>query len=315
MPDDQADAVIREDGIDVLIDLCGHTGGNRLGLFARKPAPVQVTYLGYPNTTGLPAIDYRITDSIADPPGIADSLHTEELIRLPRCFVAYKPFAGFGEVSACPALRNGHVTFGSFSNPLKWNAAVVGAWAAILKRVPGSRLILHHGGCAERSPVVYHALRSRVLDGFQAHGVDAGRLTLIGFLETAEHFALYREVDLSPDPFPYNGTTAVCEGLWMGVPAVALSGETHAARVATSILTAVGLGHLVAQSVERYVDLAVSLARNVEELAALRSALRSRMTASPVMDGRGLAQAIEEAYRRIWRRWCADECAAGRGAC
>jgi predicted O-linked N-acetylglucosamine transferase (SPINDLY family) len=163
--------------------------------------------------------------------------------------------------------------------------------------------------------VVYHALRSRVLDGFQAHGVDAGRLTLIGFLETAEHFALYREVDLSPDPFPYNGTTAVCEGLWMGVPAVALSGETHAARVATSILTAVGLGHLVAQSVERYVDLAVSLARNVEELAALRSALRSRMTASPVMDGRGLAQAIEEAYRRIWRRWCADECAAGRGAC
>ena len=306
MPDEDAAGLIRGDAVDILVDLSGHTARNRLFLFARKPAPVQVTYMGYPNTTGLPGMDYRITDSVADPPGQTDALHTEELIRLPRCFLAYTPFEDSGAVSDCPALRKGRFTFGSFSNPLKWSDATIGAWAAILKRVADSRLLLHHGGASNRTPTVFDALRARVLGKFAAKGIDGARLTLTAYLNSPEHFALYREVDLALDPFPYNGTTAVCEGLWMGVPAIALTGQTHVSRVATSLLASVGLSRFAAPTIEDYVDLAVSVAGDVKSLAALRSTMRSRMAASPIMDGRSLARAIEEAYRRIWRRWCAE---------
>jgi protein O-GlcNAc transferase len=312
MPDDQAAALIRQDAIDILVDLSGHTGGNRLPLFALKPAPVQVTYLGYPNTTGLEAIDYRIVDAITDPPARADALHTEELIRLPRCFVAYSPPPDSGEVSPCPALRRAGFTFGSFSHPLKWNGGVIQAWAAILNSVPGSRLILHHGANSHKTAAVFDALRRGVLERFAAHGVDAGRISLIGYLDQAAHFALYREIDLCLDTFPYNGTTTVCEGLWMGVPPIALTGESHVARVAASILASMGLSHFAASSPGEYVELAVSVAGDVEGLAALRSNLRGRMSDSPVMDGHGLARAMEDAYRRIWRRWCSGKERAGR---
>jgi predicted O-linked N-acetylglucosamine transferase (SPINDLY family) len=304
MPDEEAAALVRGDAIDILVDLSGHTAGNRLPLFALKPAPVQVTYLGYPNTTGLPGMDYRITDSIADPPGQSDALHTEELIRLPRCFLAYTPCAECGEIAGCPALRKACFTFGSFSNPLKWNDTVIEAWSAILNRVPDSRLILHHGTASNKTADVIDALGARVLGKFVANGIDGARIVLTGFLSPPEHFALYHEVDLALDPFPYNGTTAVCEGLWMGVPAIALTGQTHVSRVATSLLSGVGLSRFAAMSIEDYVDLAVAVAGDRKSLAALRSTLRSRMAESPVMDGRGLARAIEEAYRRIWRRWC-----------
>ena len=312
MPDDEAAALIREDAIDILVDLSGHTGGNRLPLFALKPAPVQATYLGYPNTTGLEAIDYRIVDAITDPPGRADELHTEELVRLPRCFVAYAPSPDCGEVSPCPVLRKGGFTFGSFSHPLKWNDAVVRAWAAILNRVPSSRLILHHGASFYKIAPVFDALRRRVHARFAAHYVDGSRITLIGCLDPVEHFALYREVDLCLDTFPYNGTTTICEGLWMGVPPIALTGETHVSRVATSILTSVGLSGFVTTSIEQYVERAVAAAGDVEGLAALRSSMRARMSVSPVADGRSLARAMEDAYRQIWRRWCDETPLTGR---
>ncbi len=306
MPDSTAEALIRGHAIDILVDLSGHTDGNRLTLFALQPAPVQVTYLGYPNTTGVPAIGYRLTDAVADPPGGTDCFYTEELVRLPRCFVAYTPFADAPPVAASPAARERHITFGSFSNLMKCNDGVLEAWAAILTRIPHSRLILHHGAAAAKSPAVYDAARSRVLPRFRAKGIDPGRIRLIGFLDPAAHFALYDEVDIALDPFPYNGTTTICEGLWMGVPVVALSGRTHAARVAASLLSAVDLERFAVSTVEEYIDLAVSLAGSPSALEVLRSTLRPRMARSPLTDGKSLARAIEDAYRRIWQQWCAE---------
>jgi predicted O-linked N-acetylglucosamine transferase (SPINDLY family) len=304
MTDEQTAALIREDCIDILVDLSGHTIDNRLPLFALKPAPVQVTYLGYPNTTGLPAMDYRITDALADPPGMTEMLHAEKLIRLPRCFVAYRSPLDSIEVSPSPAVRNGYVTFGSFSTPLKWNDTVLDCWAAILRRVPGSQLLLHHAGCSHQFPAVFDALEAKVFERFSAAGVDRSRVRILGKMNEEEHHALYRQIDISLDPFPYNGTTAICESLWMGVPVVGLTGDTHVSRVTTSILSSLGLENWVVPAMDQYVVLAASAAGDLAALSALRVGLRQRMLESPVTDGHGLARAMEGAYRKIWRDWC-----------
>lgn len=298
-PDDEVETLIRRDGIDILVDLSGHGADHRLSLFARKPAPVQATYLGYPNTTGVRAIDYRITDAVADPPGLTDAFHTEELVRLQRCFVCYGPPPDAPAVTPLPP----GCTFGSFSNPAKWNDEVLITWARILARVPGSRLLLHHGAAAHKTPEVHSALRKRVLSVFAGQGIDPGRIQLYGHLDSPGHFALYEQTALSLDPFPYTGTTGTCESLWMGVPVIALEGATHIARVSTSLLHTAGLAHFVAQSREEYVELAVRRVGAREELAALRSDLRGRLQSSPLLDGAGLARAIEDAYRAMWRRY------------
>ncbi len=290
---------IREDGIDILIDLAGHTANNRLPLFARRPAPVQVTYLGYPNTTGLRAMDARIVDLVTDD-AESDRYASEKLVRLPRCFLCYEP-GGYPAIVPPPVLRNGYVTFGSFNNFAKISPPVVAAWAEILRRVPGARLLLKHD--LSRDPGTCRRLREAFADA----GIDPDR---IGFLERAPdleaHLACYGEVDIALDPWPYNGTTTTCEALWMGVPVVTLIGDRHASRVGGTLLTHVGFDAGIAGEVEDYVTTAVSLAENADLLEGLRGFFRVETAASPLCDGPAHAAAFGAALRELWGEWCAS---------
>ncbi len=295
---DAAAARIREDEIDILVDLAGHTAQNRLAIFARKAAPLQMSWLGYPNTTGLPAIDYRITDEIADPPDV-DRFYTEKLIRLPRCFVCYEPSELAGPVAPLPAPSTGHVTFGSFNNLPKVTPQVVKLWARILESVPGSRLLIKAFGLT--SPTA----RQRFLGLFRDEGIETGRIALMSWLASPrDHLALYGQVDIALDPFPYNGTATTCEALWMGVPVINLRGGRHAGRVGASLLTAARLPHLIAEDPLSYIAAAAELARDLDGLAALRAGLREQIQASPLCDANDFARAMEAAYRSAWRRRC-----------
>jgi len=300
--DQRLAGMIQAAGVDILVDLAGHTSGNRMPLFSLRPAPVQVTYLGYPNTTGLSTMDYRITDAWADPPGQTEAWHTEELVRLDHGFLCYTPPEKIPEIGPPPHRDAGHVTFGSFNNMAKFNAGVASLWAAVLKGVPGSRLVMKFKTLSDPS------VQRAVIDAFASNGVSSDRLSLQGFLPSvADHFDLYNRIDIALDTTPYNGTTTTCEALWMGVPVIALAGRTHVGRVGVSILTGLGLSELVAQSREGYVQKAVALARDRRRLDALRKGLRPHMQASPLMDGPGLARRLESAYRTMWRRWCAAQ--------
>jgi len=301
MPDHEAAALIRRDRIDILVDLSGHTAGNRLTLFARKPAPIQVTWLGYPQTTGLEAMDYRFTDAVSDPPGASERFHSERLLRLPAGFSCFAPPAEAPPVGALPALSRGAVSFGSFNNPAKITPETVALWAGALRLVPGSRMLVK--GYALADP----GSRARLLGLFAAQGIEAGRLELRG--NTAgyqEHLQLYGAVDIALDSFPYNGTTTTCEALWMGVPVVTLAGGSHRSRVGASLLHRVGLSDLVAGVPEEFQGLAAALAQDLERLARLRGALRQQMADSPLTDGPGFTGHLETAYRSIWGTWCAQ---------
>jgi predicted O-linked N-acetylglucosamine transferase (SPINDLY family) len=299
MSDAAAADCIRADRIDILVDLAGHTAGNRLGIFARKPAPVQATYIGYPNTTGLTRMDYRLTDAQADPPGDHDSLYSEQLYRLPRCFLAYRPPPEAPPVAARSGWAAGYVTFGSFNALTKVNARTVAAWAAILHAVPSARLIL------KNASLVDLATQACYRDLFASHGIAAARVDLVAYVpDKGGHLGLYNRIDIALDTFPYNGTTTTCEALWMGVPVVTWRGECHAGRVGASLLAAVGLDELVAPSLEAYVALARYLAADFARLAAISRSLRGRLEASPLLDARSLARAVEAAYREMWQRWC-----------
>ncbi len=291
---------IGKDRIDILVDLAGHTAGNRLLAFAQRPAPVQVTWLGYPNTTGLSAIDYRFTDGIADPEGIAEAHHSEILVRLPGGFLCYGPPAMSPELTPPPAARSGQVTFGSFNNLAKVTSEVVKAWASILKAVPGSRILI------KSKPLADEATRAHYLALFAAQGIEANRIELISAIPSISgHLAAYENVDIALDPFPYNGTTTTCEALWLGVPVITLCGACHAARVGASLLTAVGLTDLIAETSDGYIETAAGLAKNIDRLKALRKDLRPRMAASPLCDGETFARSMEAAYRDMWQCWCA----------
>ena len=300
MSDDQAAEQIRRDGTDILVDLAGHTGENRLLLFARRCAPVQVTYIGYCNTTGLPTIDFRLTDDLVDPEGEED-FYSEALFRLPRCFLCYTPPTDATAVSALPSSKSGLVTFGSFNNLAKVTRDVVALWSEILRAVPSSRLVLKSRSLDDPATV------ERYAEIFAVNDVARDRIDLHGHLPSrADHLALYGSVDIGLDPFPYNGTTTTCEALWMGVPVITLMGSAHAGRVGASLLAACNLGDLIAESPSQYVAVAKQLADDRDRLSALRSGLRSRMAASSVCDQTGLARAVESAYRTMWRRWCAS---------
>jgi predicted O-linked N-acetylglucosamine transferase (SPINDLY family) len=293
-------AQIRADAIDILVDLSGHTFGHRLNVFARKPAPLQVTWLGYPNTTGLPAIDYRLTDSIADPQGAADTASSEELFRLPDGFHCYTAPVAAPDVSRLPAERNGFVTFGSFNNLAKVNHQVLDAWAGVLKEVAGSHLIL------KSTRLLDPEMRKRVLKLLEQRGIASDRVRLIGKLPTtADHLAVYGDIDIALDTFPYNGATTTCEALWMGVPVVTFAGDRHAGRVGASMLSRVGLQDIVAQRSQDYVATAARLAADLPALAVLRASLRDRLAASPLCDGPRFTRQLEAAYRTMWREWCA----------
>jgi predicted O-linked N-acetylglucosamine transferase (SPINDLY family)/predicted SAM-dependent methyltransferase len=297
MPDDVAAQRIRDDGIDILVDLAGHTAGGRLSLFARKPAPMQVSWLGYPGTTGLRAIDYRFTDAQADPEGEADSHATEKLWRLPQGFLCFSPAADV-PVAELPAAAGGCVTFGSFNNLAKVGPAVLSTWAELLRRLPQARLLLKA-----------HALRSasarrRVVDALAAAGVPDSRVVLLEAEARVEaHLDRYGEVDIALDTFPYAGTTTTCEALWMGVPVVTLRGNSHVSRVGASLLENAGFPELIADSRERYLEIAQSLAGDLPRLNEIRRTLRDRLKRSRVMDRAGFARSVEAAYRAM----CGDE--------
>jgi predicted O-linked N-acetylglucosamine transferase (SPINDLY family) len=297
---DELAGQIVDDGIDILIDLAGHTsGGQRMLLFALKPAPVQVTWLGYPNTTGLAAMDYRLTDAIADPEGETDAFHTEKLVRLPRGFLCYGAPEESPPVGELPQLTAGHVTFGSFNNLSKLTPTVLELWARLLARVPGSRLALKSFGLAGEN--VRQTLRERLA----AQGVGPERLEILGPEPSfTDHLARYGAIDIALDTFPYNGTTTTCEALWMGVPVVTLAGRTHVSRVGSTLLQRVGLGELVAHSPEEYVLAAARLAADAARLVELRAGMRPRLQASPLLDARGFTVELEAVFRSMWRRWC-----------
>lgn len=302
MSDEQVANLVRQDQIDILVDLAGHTGDNRLRVLARRPAPIQVTYLGYPNTTGITAIDYRLTDAWSDPPGETDQWHTEELVRLPAGFLCFRPLAGSPDVGEPPVLRTGTFTFGCFNTLAKLTDQTIGAWAAILQAVPGSRLLLKSPSMADQ------ATRRRLIERLQAQGVEPDRVELLEpTASLAHHMEAYNRVDLALDTFPYNGATTTCEALWMGVPVVTRAGRTHAARVGLSLLARMGLEEFVADSWQGYVEVATRLARDPERLRGLRAGLRPRMETSSLTDAAGFVRQLEQAYRRMWQRWCQQQ--------
>lgn len=300
LTDEEAAARIRADGIDILVDVAGHTCDCRPLIFARKPAPIQVSWLGYPDGTGLEAMDYRLTDAIADPPDVTDRWHLERLVRLEDGFLCFRPAQHTAAAGPLPARRNGHVTFGSFNNNAKITPEVVALWSALLRRVPGSRLILKSKSFADPTTLArYQGL-------FSTNGVTPDRVDLLPQTpDQGDHLRAYDRLDIALDPFPYNGTTTSCEALWMGVPVVTLLGSHHVARVTASLLHRIGLDDLVAHSPDAYLDIAAGLAADLDRLETLRQTLRTRMKASPLCDPYRFASQVEAAYRRMWQDWAA----------
>ncbi|HEX5244278.1 MAG TPA: tetratricopeptide repeat protein [Tepidisphaeraceae bacterium] len=295
MTHDRLERQIREDRIDLLIDLSLHGEGNRMAVFARKPAPVQASYLAYASTSGLSTMDYRLTDPWLDPPGVGDEFYSETSIRLPRTYWCYEADESAPEVAPPPSKGNGFITFGCFNNFCKVSEPALRAWRQILSQIPDSRLILHaRGGSA----------RQRVSDFFSQHGIDPSRLSFSGFLLRGQYFRQYGQIDIALDPFPYPGGTTTCDALWMGVPVVSLAGVMAVSRGGLSILSNVGLPELAARSAGQYMQIAMNLASDPARLEDLRTSLRSMMRASPLMDAPQFARDVEAAYRQMWRAWC-----------
>ena len=292
-------AAIKADAPDLIVDLAGHTGLNRLPLLARRLAPVQISYLGYPNTTGVPAMDHRFTDETADPVGEADAFATERLVRFSSVAWAYQPSGDAPPVSPAPGPTADRVTFGCFNNPAKITDATLTLWGRVLSSVPGSRLRLKGTGFGH--PTVRARYEARL-----AHcGVAVSRVDLLERVPDAtSHLALYHTIDIAFDTFPYHGTTTTCEALWMGVPVITMTGRDHRARVGTSLLTAVGHPEWCARDAEDFARVASELALDPVRRAALRCSLRGEMEASPLLDFPGQAAKFGAALRGCWAAWC-----------
>jgi predicted O-linked N-acetylglucosamine transferase (SPINDLY family) len=293
--DDEVAAQIRDDRIDILIDLTMHMEGRRLLVFARKPAPIQACWLAYPGTTGLATMDYRLTDPFLDPPGLFDHYYTEESVRLPDTFWCYDPLTDQPAVNALPARSNGYVTFGSLNNYCKINRGVLELWARVMRGVPGSRLLL-------LSPDGSH--RQTALDILAQEGVDSSRIAIVAPRPRAQYLELYHQIDIGLDPLPANGHTTSLDAYWMGVPVVTIVGRTAIGRAGVSQLSNLGLQELIGHSPDEFIQIATELAHDVERLAGLRASLRSRMQSSPLMDAPRFARNVESAYRHMWTRWC-----------
>lgn len=287
---------IRADGIDILVDLAGHTGGNRLRIFACRPAPVQVSWLGYPNTTGLDTVDYRITDAHADPFGITEGFHSEQMFRLPQCAWCYPIATAPTPATHLPARPP---TFGCFNNLGKINARIIRLWARLLQQTPGSRLVIKETALSDAG------VRRRFHELFQSHRTPPECVLLLGRdKDYQSHLARYGEIDVALDSFPYHGTTTTCEALWMGTPVVTLAGTVHLSRVGVSLLSNVGLHHLIAQSEDDYIRIARELVQDRAALLALRQGLREQMRQSPLMDAARFTRDMEHAFRAMWHEWC-----------
>lgn len=296
------DTVLRwigKDRVDLLIDLSGHTDGNRLPLFARKPAPVQLTYLGYPNTTGLQAIDYRLTDPVTDPDEVDQTFHTEKLVRLQGGFLCYSPPRESPDVAVLPMKRTGFPTLGIFNNVAKLTEETAGVFGSILRKVEGSRLFFKNRAFTDRETC------SRYTELLRREGISPERVSFSGLTpDKKEYLESYNCVDMALDSFPYCGTTTTFDALWMGVPVVTLAGDRHAGRVGKAILSRVGLSGLVARSKQEYIAIAVSLAGDSARIERIRTSMRGELAASPLCDGKRMARELEEVYRHVWRRWC-----------
>lgn len=301
--DEQLAAQVRADRIDVLVDLTLHLAGNRLLTFAHQPAPVQVTWLGYPGTSGLRAMDYRLSDRYLDPPstgsgqgpGMHEGMYAEQTILLPDCYWCYDPLSEPIEIAELPAARNGFVTFGCLNNFAKVTGPTIELWARVLGRAPGSRLIvLAPPGSA----------RERFLADMRGRGVESARVEFVGRMPRGRYMEVYRRIDVSLDTFPCNGHTTSFDSLWMGVPVVSLAGETAMSRGGLSILSNLGMEAWVTTDGAQYVEIAAKWASAPDQLAAVRAGLRGRMEGSALMDGARFARSIEESYRRVWAKWC-----------
>ena len=292
LSDDELATLLERDGIDVLVDLAGHTAGNRMPLLARRVAPVQFNYLGYPSTTGLGTMDFRVTDAIADPVGQSEAWHSEALVRIDGGFLCYRPGEA-PEVVPPPSVAAGTITFGSFNNLAKINDPVLDAWATLLARIPGSRLLLKARGLDD------DRIRQRLWSRLQERGIERGQVELMAPMgRPDQHLSAYGGVDIALDTFPYNGTTTTCEALWMGVPVVTFAGQVHAGRVGASILARVGLEELAPPTLQESMAVAAGLADDRERLAELRRGMRERLVTSPLMDAQRLARGLEAAYQR-----------------
>lgn len=296
LSDDALATQIQTDTIDILIDLSGHTAGNRLQVFARKPAPIQMSYLGYPDTTGVTAIDYRIVDNYVEN-ALLNS--TETRLTMPNSYFCYTPPALTPLVNELPALKNHYLTFGSFNNFSKLTPELLELWAELLKQGPSAKLLLKNASLHDEQ------LQTQLKVRFQALGIESERLILAGHMETTdEHLNMYHHVDIGLDTFPYNGATTTCEALWMGVPVVTWAGQSHVSRVGLSLLTTMGLTQFVTDSPDAYLARCLKLSQDLQVLANLRSMLRHKMQASPLMKGALFTQHLEQHYKISWQKWC-----------
>lgn len=295
MPAARLAAAAHADAIDILVDLSGHSGSTHLAVFAEKPAPVQTTWLGYLNTTGLTRIDYRLCDERTDPPS-TQAFNTEQLLPFSASQWCYRPFVELEHAPAAPCTHNGFVTFGSFNNARKVSAAMCARWAQLLARCPGSRLML--------ADVDSTAKRERLVKAFEQHGIGSGRLEIVPRADVAGYHRLFDRVDIALDTYPYGGGTTTIDALWMGVPVVTAPGALPVSRSASSILQLLQLDEWVAPSIEQYVDVAVRAAKNPARIQELRATLRARLRNSPLMDEEGFARDFEAAATRAWRRFC-----------
>jgi protein O-GlcNAc transferase len=296
--------MIRQDGVDILVDLTQHMAGNRLPVFARKPAPIQVSFAGYPESTGLEAIEYRISDRYLERGCVDEGIGGNERVRLIDSFWCYAPREVGVKVNEPPARETGRVTFGSLNNFCKVNEQTLKLWARVLGAVGDSRLVLLS---RMGSP------RRRTLDVLERHGVARGRVEFVDFHPRREYLELYHRLDIVLDTFPYNGHTTSLDALWMGVPVVSLAGDTPVSRAGLSQLTNLGLPELAAHSETEYVNIACDLARDVPRLAQLRSTLRDRMENSILMDAPRFARQVEQAYREMWQTWRPGQSSIGEG--
>ncbi len=296
-PDEALARQIRRDGIDILVDLAGHTAGNRLLTFALKPAPIQVTWMSYIATTGLKAIDYILGNRYIIPPQ-DERYYVEKVIRLPHSFLCFSPPRVSIEVSPLPAQSSGWVTFGCFNNTAKLTPAVIATWSKLLLALPRSRLFLKSGGFNDED------IRTHFQKLFAKHGVRHEQLAFAGRSPRHEYLASYHQVDIGLDPYPYNGGTTTVEALWMGVPVVTLRGDRFVGRMGESIMMNLGLEECVTDSEEAYINKAISLASDLPRLAALRSGLRDQLLNSPLCDSIGFTRDLETAYRHMWENWC-----------
>ncbi len=294
LTDEDVIKMIKNDNIDILVDLAGHAGGRRVSVFRGKPAPVQVTYLGYPNSVGIPEMDYRIVDEITDPDG--DEFYIEKLKRVASPFLCYLPASDIPDIGTLPFIKNGYITFGSFNNLSKLSDETVILWSKLLNEVENSRLHIKSKPLTDEltAEIVYHK--------FESIGISRDRIKLEGHRSSnRDHLEVYNEIDIALDCFPYNGTTTTCESLIMGVPLLTTLGDRHAARVSASILTSVGHEELVASDENEFIAIGKALSNDPEKLKELRSTLRNDVKRSPLSSGKRIAEEIEAIYREFYK--------------